>query len=156
VNTLQPSEIAHLIQTALTPIFLISAVGVILNVLTGRLARAVDRARSLESALFRNDHHLSEADLHGQILVLAKRANYMNRAITLITISALCIALVVVMLFLNPLLRWDLSRFIALMFIASMLSLAIALLQFLIEVRIATATLRIGIVRKPESLCKSE
>jgi hypothetical protein len=40
-----------LIQVALTPIFLISAIGVTLNVLTNRLARIVDRARSMEDQL---------------------------------------------------------------------------------------------------------
>jgi hypothetical protein len=60
-------------------------------------------------------------------------------------LSALFIALVVMMLFVNAFLRWDLSAFIACMFILSMMSLAAALLLFLIEVRIATATLRIGI-----------
>ena len=40
----QNVDIAHLIQVALTPIFLISAIGVTLNVLTSRLAR-IDRTR---------------------------------------------------------------------------------------------------------------
>ena len=44
--TVASVDIAHLIQVALTPIFLISAIGVTLNVLTSRLARIVDRARA--------------------------------------------------------------------------------------------------------------
>jgi hypothetical protein len=110
--SVQSIDIAHWIQIALTPIFLISAIGVTLNVLTSRLAR---------------------------------RAKWINAAITLIALSALFIALVVVMLFVNAFLRWELSAFIAIMFILSMSSLAAALLAFLIEVRIATTTLRIGI-----------
>ncbi len=141
----QSIDIAHLIQVALTPIFLISAIGVTLNVLTSRLARIVDRARAMEDVLRRPDHKHDGRDLHGALGVLARRARYINAAITLITLSALFIALVVVMLFVNAFLRWDLSAFIACMFILSMLSLAAALLSFLIEVRIATNTLRIGI-----------
>jgi hypothetical protein len=76
---------------------------------------------------------------------MARRARYMNAAITLITISALFIALVVVMLFVNAFAHWELSAFIAIMFILSMLSFAAALSAFLIEVRIATNTLQIGI-----------
>jgi CBS domain containing-hemolysin-like protein len=138
-------DIAHLIQVALTPIFLISAIGVTLNVLTSRLARIVDRARAMEDILRRPDHTHDGRDLHGALDVLARRARYINAAITLITVSALFIALVVVMLFVNAFLRWDLSAFIASMFILSMLALAAALTAFLIEVRIATNTLRIGI-----------
>jgi hypothetical protein len=143
--TVQSVDIAHLIQVALTPIFLISAIGVTLNVLTSRLARIVDRARAMEDILRRPDHTHDGRDLHGALDVLARRARHINAAITLITLSALFIALVVVMLFVNAFLRWDLSVFIACMFILSMLSLAAALSAFLIEVRIATKTLRIGI-----------
>jgi CBS domain containing-hemolysin-like protein len=138
-------DIAHLIQVALTPIFLISAIGVTLNVLTSRLARIVDRARALEREWRDAAHTLLPADHQNRLGVLERRARYINSAITLITLSALFIALVVVMLFVNAFLRWDLSVFIASMFILSMLALAAALLAFLFEVRIATKTLRIGI-----------
>jgi CBS domain containing-hemolysin-like protein len=141
----QSVDIAHLIQIALTPIFLISAIGVTLNVLTSRLARIVDRARAMEDELRRPDHKHDGRDLHGALRVLERRARYINAAITLITVSALFISLVVVMLFVNAFLRWDLAAFIAAMFILSMLSLATALSAFLIEVRIATNSLRIGI-----------
>jgi hypothetical protein len=143
--TRQSVDIAHLIQVALTPIFLISAIGVTLNVLTNRLARIVDRARALEASLLSTPHDADGRELHRQLAVLERRAGWTYAAITLITLSALFIAFVVVMLFVNAFLRWDLSAFIACMFILSMLSLAAALLAFLIEVRIATNTLRIGI-----------
>ena len=143
--TSQSVDIAHLIQVALTPIFLISAIGVILNVLTSRLARIVDRARATEDKLLRPDYVHDGRDLHGMLETMARRSRWINSAITLITLSALFIAFVVVMLFVNAFLRWDLSVFIACMFILSMLTLAAALLSFLIEVRIATNTLQIGI-----------
>lgn len=147
MNTLatQAADIAHLIQIALTPIFLISAIGVILNVLTNRLARIVDRARTMEKELCRPDYRPDGRDLHGALGILKRRAAYINWAITCITLSALFIALVVVMLFVNAFVRWELSAFIACMFILSMMALATALLSFLIEVRVATNTLRIGI-----------
>jgi hypothetical protein len=141
----QSVDIAHLIQVALTPIFLISAIGVTLNVLTSRLARIVDRARAMEHVARESGPRAQGRDLHGALKVLSRRAYYINAAITLITLSALFIALVVVMLFVNAFLRWDLSAFIACMFILSMVSLCAALLAFLIEVRIATSSLTIGI-----------
>lgn len=143
--TSQSVDIAHLIQVALTPIFLISAIGVTLNVLTNRLARIVDRARALEDRLVRPHPEQDNRDIHHKLEVLARRSRWINAAITLIILSALFIALVVVMLFVNAFLRWDLAAVIAGTFIMSMLTLAGALLTFLIEVRIATATLRIGL-----------
>jgi len=144
--TTQPVDIAHLIQVALTPIFLISAIGVTLNVLTSRLARIVDRARALEDRALDPDFARNNRDLHAQLKILDRRSRWINAAITLIILSALFIALVVVMLFVNAFLRFELSVFIAAMFIMSMVTLAAALLTFLIEVRIATTTLRIGII----------
>ena len=141
----QAADVAHLIQVALTPIFLISAIGVTLNVLTNRLARIVDRARAMEAELCRPDYQPGGRDLHAALGVMERRASYLNAAITLITVSALFIALVVVMLFVNAFAHWDLAAFIAIMFILSMLAFAAALTAFLIEVRIATTTLRIGI-----------
>jgi hypothetical protein len=144
--TTQSVDIAHLIQVALTPIFLISAIGVTLNVLTSRLARIVDRARAMEDRLLHPNYVQDGRDLHAQLEILARRSRWINAAIILITLSALFIALVVVMLFVNAFLRYELSAVIAGMFIMSMLTLASALLAFLIEVRIATTTLRIGII----------
>jgi CBS domain containing-hemolysin-like protein len=144
--TAQSVDIAHLIQVALTPIFLISAIGVTLNVLTSRLARIVDRARAMEDRLLHPDYVHDGRDLHAQLKILARRSRWINAAIILITLSALFIALVVVMLFVNAFLRYELSAVIAGMFIMSMLTLAAALLTFLIEVRIAATTLRIGII----------
>jgi hypothetical protein len=141
----QAADVAHLIQVALTPIFLISAIGVTLNVLTSRLSRIVDRARAMESEVCRPDYQAGGRDLHAALSVMARRARYIYAAITLITLSALLIALVVVMLFVNAFAHWDLAAFIAIMFILSMLSFAGALTAFLIEVRIATTTLQIGI-----------
>jgi hypothetical protein len=141
----QAADVAHLIQVSLTPIFLISAIGVTLNVFTSRLARIVDRARSMEVELCSPAYRPGGRDLQAALIVMARRARYMNAAITLITISALFIALVVVMLFVNAFAHWELSAFIAIMFILSMLAFAGALTAFLIEVRIATNTLQIGI-----------
>ncbi len=158
------TDIAHLIQVALTPIFLISAIGVTLNVLTSRLARIVDRARAMENELCDPNFQPDGRDRHAALAVLERRADWINAAITMITISALFIALVVVMLFVNAFVHWELAAFIAVMFILSMLSLCGAFMAFLIEVRIATTTLRIGIeaarvserrVRAPEGArCK--
>lgn len=142
---LSSADVAHLIQVALTPIFLISAIAATLNVLTGRLARIVDRARTMEERLRSGPGNEDLGKLHHLLAVAERRAGWINVAITLTTVSALFIALLVVLLFLNAFVRGDLSTLIAVLFILSMVAFAAALLAFLIEVRIATTTLRIGI-----------
>jgi hypothetical protein len=145
-------DIGHLIQSAVAPVFLLSGVGVTLGVLTTRLARIVDRARALEEKLASDvsfKDNLPETSGRRRAIdlalrVLVRRAHYINVAITLATISALLVSLVVILLFANVFLLMNLQLTIAVMFVASMVVLTGAYVAFLIEVRIATASLRIG------------
>jgi Protein of unknown function (DUF2721) len=134
-------DVAHIIQLAVAPVFLLSGVGVTLTLFTNRLARIVDRARLLEDRLEGNG---ANAHLQHSLQVLARRARYINSAITLCTISGLLVALTVVMLFMHALVWVHLANAIAIVFVAAMLAFTAALVVFLVEVRIATATLRIG------------
>jgi hypothetical protein len=138
-------DIAHLIQSSVAPVFLLSGVAATLMVLTNRLARIVDRARVLEGRLSGSPESASE--LHADLAVLARRADYINIAISLATIAALLVALVVVTLFANAFLGSELSVLIALLFVGAMVCLSAAYVAFFVEVRIAVAALRIGIDR---------
>ena len=135
-------DIAHLIQSAVAPVFLLTGVAATLGVLTNRLARIVDRARTLEQRLA--GHPGSAQHLHADLAVLARRARYINVAISLCAIAALLVALVVVTLFANAFLGSELALLIALLFVAAMLCLSAAFIAFFIEVRLATVALRIG------------
>lgn len=139
-----PFDVAHLIQLAVGPVFLLAGVAATLNVLTSRLGRIVDRARPLEMQLASASDADERADLTQRLMVMARRARYMNAALTLSTISGLLVAIVVLLLFFRGFVRTDLSVATAIVFVASILCLVAALLSFLVEVRIATATLRIG------------
>jgi hypothetical protein len=63
-------------------------------------------------------------------------------------VAALLVALVVVSLFADAFLGLELARAIALLFVGAMLCLAVAYIAFFVEVRVAVATLRIGIPLK--------
>ncbi len=135
-------DIVHLVQSAVAPVFLLSGVAATLAVLTNRLARAVDRARALEERL---EKHIGDAKhLHEELAVLARRARYINTAISLCAVSALLVTLVVVTLFASAFFGAGLAATIALLFVGSMLFLTGAFVAFFIEVRLATAHLRIG------------
>jgi hypothetical protein len=136
-------DIAHLIQSSVAPVFLLSGVAATLGVLTNRLSRIVDRARTLEEQL--EGHPGRGPQLHGDLRVLARRANYINVAISLATIAALLVALVVVTLFANALMGSELAIVIALLFVGAMVCLSAAFIAFFIEVRLAMAALRIGL-----------
>jgi hypothetical protein len=140
-------DIAHLVQSAIAPVFLLSGVAATLGVLTNRLARAVDRARALEAKADAQtaDHDEETRQINDELGVLARRAGYINAAISMCGVSALLVALVVVTLFANAFFDANLASTIALLFVGSMLCLTGAFIAFLIEVRLATRALRIGI-----------
>jgi hypothetical protein len=144
MNQIQVVDIAHAIQLALAPVFLLSGIGVMLGVLTNRLARIVDRARKVEDSL----HQATAPDVpaaRDQLRIASRRARFINASITLCTVAALLIALVVALLFASTFMSGDLAVHIATLFVLAMLALVGALVAFLVEVRIATAALRIGV-----------
>jgi Protein of unknown function (DUF2721) len=137
-------EISHLIQSSLAPVFLLSGVATTLGVLTNRLARIIDRARRLEEQV--ESHPGRAPRLRDTLASLERRAGYINVAISLATIAALMVALVVVALFANAFfLHSELGIGIALLFVGAMGCLSAAFVAFFIEVRIAVAALRIEI-----------
>jgi len=137
------TAIAHVIQLAVAPVFLLTGVGALLGVLTNRLARIIDRARVLEerlAVLGESERAASEADLR----TLSRRARQINRAISLSVTCALLVCAVIAALFAGAFLRADTSGLIGIVFIAAMLALIGALISFLGEIYIATRSLRIG------------
>lgn len=137
-------DIAQVIQLAVAPVFLLSGIGIVLTVLTNRLARVVDRARKLEEAA-RSSSGAALEERRQELHVMAYRARLMNRAITLSTASALLVAVVVVLLFLGALLDFSATLPVAGLFILAMLALIGALLLFLREVFLAIKALKIGV-----------
>jgi len=143
MNAIQVVDIAHAIQLALAPVFLFSGIGVLLGVLTNRLARIVDRARKVED----NIRQAAATDLDAareQLEVASRRARFINTSITLSTIAALLIALVVALIFASTFVPMNLAAYIAVLFVLAMVALVCASLSFLVEVRIAIAALKIG------------
>ncbi len=143
ITRAEVTDIAHAIQLSVGPVFLLSGIGVFLNVLTSRLARVVDRARPMEERL--KVAAADEAiDLRERLRVMSRRARHINRAITLSTLAALAVSLVVVLLFSATFAHFSLAVPVSLLFVGAMLLLVGALLSFLVEIRIAIDALRIG------------
>lgn len=138
------ADIGDVVRLAVAPVFLLSSVGVTLTLLAGRLARVVDRARTLERGES-STHESQLGELGGQLSTLEQRARLLGRAIALCTVCALLVSVVVVALFLGSLFDIHLSVLIAVLFIVAMLSFIGGLIMFLREVFLATRTLRIGL-----------
>lgn len=137
-------DVAHAIQLALAPVFLLTGIAGLLNVMASRLARIIDRGRSLtENAL---PQHLQDPDLlHKELNRLERRRHYASSAITACTCSALLVCMVVAVIFLQVLLQVEFKWLISGLFTASTLTLIVGLGYFLREVHLATRTVRIRV-----------
>jgi hypothetical protein len=136
------SAIAHQIQLAVAPVFLLAGIGSILNVMAGRLARVVERARGLEREFASFDEEtrlLATAELR----ILDRRMTVVNLALSACTASALFVCVLVAMLFVSDLANVAIGRPIAWLFVIAMLLLIAGLILFFWEVRLAMGALRV-------------
>jgi len=138
------TSIAHVIQLSIAPVFLLTAVGAMLGVLSNRLSRAVDRARALE-ARAKSAPDDEKQTLRQLLTVLSRRIHLIYRAMVLCAVCALLICSVIVTAFASTLAGTVLAVPIAVLFVAAMLAFIGALLLFLREVHLAITTLHIEI-----------
>lgn len=134
--------IAQTIQLALAPVFVLVAMGNILNLLSSRLGRVVDRARELQGR-----HMATQGPDHDEVVaeirMIDQRISLITRAIRLLVISGLAIGATVAVLFLEELADLKLQRLAAMTFLAAIGLLMWGLVLFLRETQVAAAQLRI-------------
>jgi len=142
ITELPVTTIAHAIQLAVAPVFLLTGVAGILSVLTNRLGRIIDRSRVLRgrsSPAFK-----ANQDIQPELKSLRRRARLIHWAIGLCTACLLLICSVVAVLFLGSFIAADIAAVIASLFIAAMLCLIAALLNLICEIYLATEHIRSG------------
>jgi hypothetical protein len=143
--------IAQIIQLAVTPVFLLTAIGTILNVLTARLGRVVDRARALEDELTgppppgpervgADERRLVALD---DLAVLDRRMGTVNLAIAMCTASAFLVCIVISILFVGEFARLEWGQAVIWVFLLALVLLAAGFGLFLAEIRIALTTVRV-------------
>ena len=134
-------EIAGVIQLAVAPVFMLTAVGTIIAALNIRLGRAVDRRRDLEERLSRMS--ADEAPFaREELAVIARRIRFVYLAILFAVVSGLFICLLIAGAFLGAFVRADLSYTLGAMFVFAVLALVCGLLFFLREIFLAVSTPR--------------
>lgn len=135
---IQISDIGHVIQLAIAPVFLLTGVATKLTVLTNRLARIIDRTRVLEDRLKVSPNGEYSAELE----TLYRRSHLINYAITSSTACGLLVCVVIAMLFLGDTTNVPLDKYIAACFVFAMLGLISSFVYFLREIFIASRFMR--------------
>src|SRR5258707_12127379 len=93
----QVPDITRVIQLAVAPVFLLTAIGTILSALNNRLGRIVDRRRVLQERLRRGDAGDAEGlkDDAYELELLARRIGLIYHSIVMAIVCALFVCLLV-------------------------------------------------------------
>lgn len=138
----QPNELIPVLQISVSPVILISGVGLLLLSLTNRFGRAVDRSRQLMREM-REAGETSRRQLAEQVKILYRRARLIQTSIILAALSVLFAAVMVITLFFMALLKWDWALAISLLFICCLTSLIASLIVFLADIRLSLQALKL-------------
>ena len=142
------ASITQAIQLAIAPVFLLTAVGTIINALMGRLARAVDRRRVIEELIEDVEGERRE-QLLLELELLARRTALVLWSIALAVLCALLVCLLIGTAFVGAILFLDLSRTVALLFIAAVVALTACMLLFMREVFLAALSVHQSVWPRP-------
>ena len=142
IDTSPINTIAHNIQLAVAPVFLLTGIGSLLNVLAARLARITDRARRLETDIggYPSDRRRLAI---GELATLDRRMAASHWAIALCTCSALLVCIVVAILFVGEVATLRGTYAVPALFVAAMALLIAGLVLFLFEIQIALRSVRV-------------
>jgi len=135
------TDVTHLIQLAIAPVFLLNAVASIIGVLINRLSRTVDRTRVLDERLKQNDPKSAERD-HAERLVLRRRLRLIYLALTCEVLCALFVGLLIAGGFVGAIAGANFSLGIAALFVMAMMAFIGGLTVFLREIFLAVAHTR--------------
>jgi hypothetical protein len=136
------ADLARTIQLAVAPAFLLVGIGGIMQTIANRLNRVVDRARVIER--LHPDSLGAEHDRHvWELRLLDRRITLASNAIFLCVASAVTVCALVTLLFVAAMAGWMVADWVAGLFILAMVLLAVGLILFLVETRIAVSGIHV-------------
>jgi Protein of unknown function (DUF2721) len=135
-------ELIPILEASVSPVIMISGVGLLMLSMTNRYGRVIDRSRQLGDALT-NAPQQERERLRPQLEILFRRARLLRSAITFTTLSVLLVAVLIMALFLAAFLNIEAVLLIAILFIACLLSLITSLLAFLQDINLSLAALKL-------------
>lgn len=144
MNEAHLQDITRTIQLAVAPVFLLTAIAAILNVLSQRLSRIVDRARRLEGLAFEQVDAARVRSLE-ELGRLTGRARLIHAAFVGTTIAALLVCLLIAVAFIGYLYGFLVGVSMAILFVCALMAIVVSLLLLLREVFIAVGTLQFGL-----------
>ena len=135
-------RVQEIVQLSLAPVFLLAAIGAVLNVMNARLIWIVDRVNGIERLRDERGRENGADRQTEELPALLQRQNYAELSVNFSTAAALTICLVIGLLFISAFIRPQMGTVVAVLWIITTLELIISLTLFLMETRLATASAR--------------
>jgi Protein of unknown function (DUF2721) len=136
------TDITHVIQLAVAPVFLLTAIGTLITAMNNRLGRIIDRRRILRERMDADAQQKSAGrrrGLEAELELLQRRSKLIYASMLAAGLGALLVCLVVAGAFVGALFSVDLSRMVAVFFILAMFAVIGSLSLFLREVFLAVS-----------------
>jgi len=142
------TDLVPILQMAIGPVILISGVGLLLLSMTNRLGRAIDRARELSEEL-RTAVPSERPRLAAQLKIISRRGGLLRMSIILSAVSVLLAGVLILVLFLAALLRWDIPGVVIIIFSGCLVSLIASLVVFISDINLSLSALALEISSSP-------
>jgi hypothetical protein len=128
-------NLTRVLQASISPVALISGVGLLVLSITNRLGRVMDRLRNVldqKRSAGAPDKHLER-----QVQVLHRRARMLKGSVTAAVVCILFASVLVLLLFTTALLGARIELLVIVLFPLSLLSLIVALVLFLFDMNLS-------------------
>lgn len=130
---LELENLTRILQASISPVALISGVGLLILSLTNRFSRVTDRLREMAGS----DSHLAEERTREQIAIFRRRASLLRHSISFAVGSVLVCSILVLALFMVAVMKLQLHGLILWLFALSLVLLVGSLLLFLWDMHLS-------------------
>jgi len=142
------TQLIPILQLSVSPVILISGVGLLLLTLTNRFGRMVDRARVLNRELIQQSSE--DANIKAQIGILQRRAAILRLSIVLGVTTVLLAAVLILALFVSALFKIEAGLLLIVIFCIGQLSLIGSMLAFIRDTNLSMVAIRLELGGRPD------
>jgi hypothetical protein len=138
-------DLTRVLQASISPVALVSGVGLIILSQTNRLGRVMDRLRDVlhqRRALNAPDAHLDQ-----EAIVLHRRARILRGAVSAAALCVLLASVLVLLLFTTAAFGAKMELLIIALFAASLISLIVSLILFIFDMNLSLQAVQEELLR---------
>jgi len=146
MSTSSLDDLIRILQLAISPVVLISGVGLLILSMTNRMSQLINRMRVIHQEILKTDEY--DQEWEDQLKILFRRARLLKLGLLMFVLCILLDALMVIALFLIKLTGVNAGFIIALLFSFSLLGMVAGLVLFAGDVVANLRALKLELARR--------